>query len=69
MRGVSVNAEKKTVTVQGGARWSDVNAETEKYGLAVVCGTVDHTGKFRNEIEMSWIALMVYVNILQVWVV
>jgi len=44
MRGVNVDVEKKTATVQGGALWADVNSELAKYGLAAVGGIVDHTG-------------------------
>lgn len=40
MRSVSVDSAARTVTAQGGALWS----EAEKYGLAVVGGTVNHTG-------------------------
>ncbi|KAH7410825.1 hypothetical protein BKA64DRAFT_364711 [Cadophora sp. MPI-SDFR-AT-0126] len=44
MNRVTVDAEGKTVTAQGGALWRDVDAEAEKYGLAAVGGTVNHTG-------------------------
>jgi hypothetical protein len=44
MRSVSVDAGAKTVTAAGGALWSDVDAAAEKYGLAGVGGTVNHTG-------------------------
>ncbi|TVY92199.1 FAD-linked oxidoreductase [Lachnellula willkommii] len=44
MRRVTVDAEKKTVTAQGGALWADVDSELGKYGLAAVGGTVNHTG-------------------------
>jgi FAD/FMN-containing dehydrogenase len=44
MRSVSVDAASKTITAQGGALWSDVDTEAEKFGLAAVGGTVNHTG-------------------------
>ncbi|KAH4073222.1 hypothetical protein HBH70_010350 [Parastagonospora nodorum] len=44
MRAVTVDPEAKTITVQGGALWSDVDAEAAKYDLATVGGTVNHTG-------------------------
>lgn len=44
MRSVSVDPAAKTVTAQGGALWSDVDTGAEKYGLAAVGGTVNHTG-------------------------
>lgn len=44
MRAVTVDTEAKTITVQGGALWSDVDAEAAKYGLATVGGTFNHTG-------------------------
>lgn len=44
MRSVTVDAAAKTITAQGGALWSDVDSEAEKYGLAAVGGTVNHTG-------------------------
>jgi FAD/FMN-containing dehydrogenase len=44
MRSVSVDAGAKTITAQGGALWSDVDSEAEKFGLATVGGTINHTG-------------------------
>lgn len=44
MRGVTVDAEKKTAIAQGGALWANVDAELAKYDLAAVGGTVNHTG-------------------------
>lgn len=44
MRQVSVDAEKKTITAQGGCIWENVDIEAAKYGLATVGGTVNHTG-------------------------
>ncbi|KAH6721914.1 hypothetical protein BKA61DRAFT_538650 [Leptodontidium sp. MPI-SDFR-AT-0119] len=44
MRGVTVNEKTKTLTVEGGALWADVDKEAAKFGLAAVGGTVNHTG-------------------------
>jgi FAD/FMN-containing dehydrogenase len=44
MKKVTVDAENKTVRVQGGCLWSDVDKETQKAGLAVPCGIISHTG-------------------------
>jgi FAD/FMN-containing dehydrogenase len=44
LRNVRVDPEKKLVYIQGGARWSDVNEETQKYGLACVGAIVDTVG-------------------------
>lgn len=44
MNQVTVNETNKTVRVQGGALLSDVDRETQKYGLAVSAGIVSHTG-------------------------
>ncbi|KAF8862216.1 FAD-binding domain-containing protein [Acephala macrosclerotiorum] len=44
MRKVEVNAWDKTVTAEGGALWKDVDVEAGKFKLAVVGGTVNHTG-------------------------
>lgn len=44
MRRVKVNADAKTVDVQGGAVWKDVDDAAAEYGLAMVGGTVNHTG-------------------------
>ncbi|PSN69942.1 FAD-binding domain-containing protein [Corynespora cassiicola Philippines] len=44
MRKVSVDAEAKTITAEGGTIWEDVDVEAAKYGLATVGGTVNHTG-------------------------
>jgi FAD/FMN-containing dehydrogenase len=44
MRRVVVNRERMTATVQGGARLSDVDVETQKYGLATPLGVVPRTG-------------------------
>lgn len=44
MRAVSISENKKTITAQGGALWSDVDTTAAKHGLATVGGTVNHTG-------------------------
>jgi hypothetical protein len=44
MRGVMVDLSRKTVTVQGGALWGDVDHATQLHGLAVPGGFVSTTG-------------------------
>jgi FAD/FMN-containing dehydrogenase len=44
MRRVSVDPKTKTITAAGGCLWADVDSAAEKYGLAAVGGTVNHTG-------------------------
>lgn len=44
MRGVSVDPERRTVRVQGGATWGDVDTETQLFGLATTGGQVSTTG-------------------------
>ncbi len=44
MRGIHVDAPKKTVRVQGGATLGDVDHETHLFGLAVPAGIVSKTG-------------------------
>src|SRR5690606_4451963 len=44
MRGVMVDPVRRIAFVQGGARWADVNRETQAYGLAVTGGAVSTTG-------------------------
>ena len=44
MNAVQVDAEARRAYVGGGARWETVDAATAPYGLAVVGGTVSHTG-------------------------
>ncbi|RHZ43318.1 FAD-binding oxidoreductase [Aspergillus thermomutatus] len=44
MRHVVTDPASKTVCVQGGAIWDDVNESTAPYGLAVVGSTASHTG-------------------------
>ncbi|KAF2703998.1 FAD-binding domain-containing protein [Pleomassaria siparia CBS 279.74] len=44
MRNVTVDAEARTITAEGGTIWEDVDVEAAKFGLATVGGTVNHTG-------------------------
>ncbi|KAL4904038.1 hypothetical protein BDW74DRAFT_179130 [Aspergillus multicolor] len=44
MNSVTVDPASKTITVQGGAVWRDVDETAAKYNLAAVGGTVNHTG-------------------------
>jgi FAD/FMN-containing dehydrogenase len=44
MRGVWVDPAARTVRVQGGATWADVDRETQLYGLATPGGKVSTTG-------------------------
>jgi FAD/FMN-containing dehydrogenase len=44
MRGVWVDPERRTVRVQGGATWGDVDRETQLFGLATTGGQVSTTG-------------------------
>jgi FAD/FMN-containing dehydrogenase len=44
MRGVRVDPAARTVRVQGGATWGDVDRETQLFGLATPGGVVSSTG-------------------------
>jgi FAD/FMN-containing dehydrogenase len=44
LRACTVDVEKKTVSVQGGALWKDVDEALSVHDLATVGGTVNHTG-------------------------
>ena len=44
MRGVQVDAENRRARVEGGATWCDVDAETQKSGLATPGGLISDTG-------------------------
>lgn len=44
MRGVRVDAERRTVWAQGGCTWGDLDRETQPFGLAVPGGVVSETG-------------------------
>ena len=44
MRAVRVDPSRRSATVQGGATWSDFDAETQAFGLATTGGVVISTG-------------------------
>lgn len=44
MRGVRVNPERQTARAEAGALLSDLDHETQAFGLAVTTGVVSHTG-------------------------
>jgi FAD/FMN-containing dehydrogenase len=44
LRGVKVDAATRTVRVQGGALWADVDRQTQVHGLIVPGGVVSETG-------------------------
>jgi FAD/FMN-containing dehydrogenase len=44
LNGVRVDSETRRAYVGGGAAWAAVDAATAEHGLAVVGGTVSHTG-------------------------
>jgi FAD/FMN-containing dehydrogenase len=44
MRSVRVDPAKRTVRVEGGATWADVDHATHAFGLAVPCGIIATTG-------------------------
>lgn len=44
MRGVWVDPDERTAWVQGGAKWGDVDHETQAFGLATPGGVVSDTG-------------------------
>ncbi|MFI1996146.1 FAD-binding oxidoreductase [Actinoplanes sp. NPDC020271] len=44
MRGIRVDPGRRTVTAQAGCLWSDVDAETQAFGLAVTGGLISTTG-------------------------
>ncbi len=44
MRGIHVDPEKRTVRVQPGASWGDVDHATHPFGLAAVSGIISSTG-------------------------
>jgi FAD/FMN-containing dehydrogenase len=44
MRGVHVDAQRKTARAQSGVLWGDFDHETQAFGLATTGGVVTHTG-------------------------
>jgi FAD/FMN-containing dehydrogenase len=44
MKGIQVDPDRRRVTVQAGATWKDLDAETQQFGLAVTGGLVSSTG-------------------------
>ena len=44
LRGVRVDAQARTVRVEGGCVWGDVDHATHPFGLAVPCGFISSTG-------------------------
>src|SRR6516164_306173 len=44
MKGIYVDASRRTVRAQGGTTWADLNRETQLHGLAVTGGVVSTTG-------------------------
>ena len=44
MKGIRIDAAKRRVHAQGGVLWSELDRETQVYGLATTGGTVNDTG-------------------------
>jgi FAD/FMN-containing dehydrogenase len=44
MKGIKVDEKKSTVVAEGGLTWGELDAETQKHGLAVTGGLVSTTG-------------------------
>src|SRR5215831_710509 len=44
MKGIHVDANRKSVWAQGGVTWAELNRETQLHGLAVTGGVVSTTG-------------------------
>ena len=44
MKGIDIDIEKRTVQVQPGCRWGDVDRATHPFGLATVSGIISTTG-------------------------
>jgi len=44
MKGIAVDPEARTVTVEGGVTWGELDAATQEHGLAVTGGLVSTTG-------------------------
>lgn len=54
MRAVRVDAAARTVRVQGGATWADVDRETQLFGLATPGGLVSSTGVAGLTLHGGW---------------
>src|ERR1700733_14823630 len=44
MRGIQVDAARRTALVQGGATWGELDRDAETYGLATTGGVISSTG-------------------------
>lgn len=44
MKGIRVDPDARTVRVEPGCRWGDVDHATHAFGLATVCGIISNTG-------------------------
>lgn len=44
MKGIQVDPEKRTVQVEAGCRWGEVDQATHEFGLATVSGVIANTG-------------------------
>src|SRR5262252_7845384 len=44
MKGIRVDAQRRTVRAEGGVLWRELDHETQAYGLATTGGTVSNTG-------------------------
>lgn len=44
MKGIRVDPDRRTATAQAGCTWKDLDAETQRFGLAVTGGLVSSTG-------------------------
>lgn len=46
MNEITVDTEKKLITVGGGAIWREVNDSAAEHGLATISASVDHVGPY-----------------------
>lgn len=44
MKGIQVDADRRTARAEAGVLWSELDAATQQHGLATTGGTVSHTG-------------------------